>query len=48
VQDWLHPVPPSIDAKTVSMLNINSTTAVLLSDEFVKVKAKQTPTLRKA
>jgi NADPH:quinone reductase-like Zn-dependent oxidoreductase len=33
-------VPPSIDAKTASMLNINPTTAVLLLDEFVKLKAK--------
>jgi NADPH:quinone reductase-like Zn-dependent oxidoreductase len=32
-------VPPSIDAKTASMLNINPTTAVLLLDEFVKLKA---------
>jgi NADPH:quinone reductase-like Zn-dependent oxidoreductase len=31
-------VPPSIDAKTASMLNINPTTAVLLLDEFVKLK----------
>ena len=29
-------VPPSIDARTASMLNINPTTAVLLLDEFVK------------
>src|SRR6201984_2709320 len=33
-------VPPSIDARTASMLNINPTTAVLLLDEFVKLKAK--------
>ena len=33
-------VPPSVDAKTASMLNINPTTAVLLLDEFVKLKAK--------
>jgi NADPH:quinone reductase-like Zn-dependent oxidoreductase len=33
-------VPPSIDAKTASMLNINPTTAVLLLDEFVKLKPK--------
>src|SRR6266852_1666847 len=33
-------VPPSIDAKTASMLNINPTTAVLLLNEFVKLKAK--------
>jgi NADPH:quinone reductase-like Zn-dependent oxidoreductase len=32
-------VPPSIDARTASMLNINPTTAVLLLDEFVKLKA---------
>src|SRR4029434_10683963 len=31
-------VPPSIDARTASMLNINPTTAVLLLDEFVKLK----------
>jgi NADPH:quinone reductase-like Zn-dependent oxidoreductase len=31
-------VPPSIDAKTASMLNINPVTAVLLLDEFVKLK----------
>jgi len=30
-------VPPSIDARTASMLNINPTTAVLLLDEFVKL-----------
>jgi NADPH:quinone reductase-like Zn-dependent oxidoreductase len=33
-------VPPSIDAKTGSTLNINPTTAVLLLDEFVKLKPK--------
>jgi len=33
-------VPPSVDAKTASMLNINPTTAVLLLDEFIKLKAK--------
>src|ERR1700740_272307 len=33
-------VPPSVDAKTASMLNINPTTAVLLLDEFVKLKPK--------
>jgi NADPH:quinone reductase-like Zn-dependent oxidoreductase len=33
-------VPPSVDAKTASMLNINPTTAVLLLDVFVKLKAK--------
>src|SRR5437773_7464808 len=31
-------VPPSIDARTSSMLNINPTTAVLLLSEFVKLK----------
>ena len=33
-------VPPSIDAKTASMLNINPTTAVLLLSEFGKLKPK--------
>lgn len=33
-------VPPSIDAKTASMLNINPTTAVLLLGEFVTLKPK--------
>ena len=33
-------VPPSIDAKTASLLNINPTTAVLLLSEFVKLKPK--------
>src|ERR1700755_3560055 len=33
-------VPPSIDAKTASMLNINPTTAVLLLDGFVKPEPK--------
>src|SRR5260221_5329638 len=33
-------VPPAIDAKTASMLNINPTTAVLLLSEFVKLKPK--------
>ena len=33
-------VPPSIDGRTASMLNINPTTAVLLLDEFVTLKAK--------
>jgi NADPH:quinone reductase-like Zn-dependent oxidoreductase len=36
--DGLFVVPPSIDAKTASMLNINPTTAVLLLDGFVKLK----------
>ena len=31
-------VPPEIDARTASMLNINPTTAVLLLSEFVKLK----------
>src|SRR5882672_4709160 len=34
-------VPPSIDARTASMLNINPTTAVLLLDEFVKLNPKE-------
>src|ERR1700741_1180053 len=34
--DGLFVVPPAIDAKTASMLNINPTTAVLLLDGFVK------------
>src|ERR1700739_2715631 len=33
-------VPPSVDAKTASMLNINPTTGVLLLEEFVKLKPK--------
>jgi NADPH:quinone reductase-like Zn-dependent oxidoreductase len=33
-------VPPSIDAKSASMLNINPTTAVLLLDGFAKLKPK--------
>src|ERR1700731_1347095 len=33
-------VPPSIDARTASLLNINPTTAVLLLSEFVKLKGK--------
>ena len=33
-------VPPAVDAKPASMLNINPTTAVLLLDEFVKLKPK--------
>ena len=36
--DGLFVVPPSIDAKTASMLNINPTTAVLLLDGFAKLK----------
>jgi NADPH:quinone reductase-like Zn-dependent oxidoreductase len=38
--DGLFVVPPSVDARTASMLNINPTTAVLLLDGFVKLKAK--------
>ena len=38
--EGLFVVPPSIDAKTASMLNINPTTAVLLLSEFVKLKPK--------
>src|ERR1700740_1059946 len=33
-------VPPSIDARTASILNINPTTAVLLLSEFVTLKSK--------
>src|SRR6476469_4794629 len=36
--EGLFVVPPSIDARTASMLNINPTTAVLLLSEFVKLK----------
>jgi NADPH:quinone reductase-like Zn-dependent oxidoreductase len=39
--DGLFVVPPSIDARTASMLNINPTTAVLLLSEFVKLKPKE-------
>src|SRR2546426_4823507 len=38
--EGLFVVPPSIDARTASMLNINPTTAVLLLSEFVKLKLK--------
>src|SRR5258706_9245349 len=38
--EGLFVVPPSIDATTASMLNINPTTAVLLLSEFVKLKPK--------
>src|ERR1700739_2077589 len=38
--EGLFVVPPSIDARTASMLNINPTTAVLLLDGFVTLKAK--------
>jgi NADPH:quinone reductase-like Zn-dependent oxidoreductase len=38
--EGLFVVSPSIDAKTASMLNINPTTAVLLLNEFVKLKPK--------
>src|ERR1700720_1407969 len=33
-------VPPSVDAKSASMLNINPTTAVLLLSEFVTLRPK--------
>jgi NADPH:quinone reductase-like Zn-dependent oxidoreductase len=38
--DGLFGVPPPVDPKTASMLNINPTTAVLLLDGFVKLKSK--------
>ena len=38
--DGLFVVPPTVDAKTASMLNINPTTALLLLDGFVKLKPK--------
>src|SRR6202040_3386826 len=38
--EGLFVVPPSIDGKTASMLNINPTTAVLLLSEFVTLKPK--------
>jgi NADPH:quinone reductase-like Zn-dependent oxidoreductase len=38
--DSLFVVPPAVDPKTASMLNINPTTAVLLLDGFVKLKPK--------
>jgi NADPH:quinone reductase-like Zn-dependent oxidoreductase len=38
--EGLFVVPPSIDARTASRLNINPTTAVLLLSEFVKLKPK--------
>ena len=38
--DGLFVVPPLVDAKTASMLNINPTTAVLLLDGFLKLKPK--------
>ena len=38
--DGFFVVPPAIDAKTASMLNINPVTAVLLLSEFVKLKSK--------
>jgi NADPH:quinone reductase-like Zn-dependent oxidoreductase len=38
--EGLFVVPPSVDGKTASMLNINPTTAVLLLTEFVKLKPK--------
>src|SRR6476619_3797257 len=39
--EGLFVVPPSIDPRTASMLNINPTTAVLLLSEFVKLKPKE-------
>ncbi len=38
--DGLFVVPPPVDPKTASMLNINPATAVLLLDGFVKLKPK--------
>jgi NADPH:quinone reductase-like Zn-dependent oxidoreductase len=38
--DGLFVVPPSVDAKTASMLNINPTTAVLLLGRFAKLRPK--------
>src|SRR6202051_2125094 len=38
--EGLFVVPPSVDARTASMLNINPTTAVLLLDECVKLEPK--------
>ena len=38
--DGLFVVPPPVDPKTASMININPTTAVLLLDGFVKLKPK--------
>src|SRR5438552_14765726 len=38
--EGLFVVPPSIDARTASMLNINPTTAVLLLTEFIELKPK--------
>src|ERR1700757_3612997 len=38
--EGLFVVPPSVDARTASMLNINPATAVLLLDEFIKLKPK--------
>ena len=38
--EGLFVVPPSIDARTASMLSINPATAVLLLNEFVKLKPK--------
>jgi NADPH:quinone reductase-like Zn-dependent oxidoreductase len=38
--EGLFVVPPTIDARTASTLNINPTTAVLLLSEFVKLKPK--------
>jgi NADPH:quinone reductase-like Zn-dependent oxidoreductase len=36
--EGLFVVPPSVDAKTASMLNINPVTAVLLLDQFAKLR----------
>jgi NADPH:quinone reductase-like Zn-dependent oxidoreductase len=38
--EGLFVVPPSVDAQTASMLNINPVTAVLLLDQFAKLKPK--------
>src|SRR5258706_14849135 len=38
--EGLFVVPPLLDARTASMLNINPTTAVLILSEFVKLKPK--------
>lgn len=38
--EGLFVVPPSVDARTAAMLNINPTTAVLLLEEFVRLEPK--------
>jgi NADPH:quinone reductase-like Zn-dependent oxidoreductase len=38
--EGLFVVPPSVDAKTASMLNINPVTAILLLDQFAKLRPK--------